>query len=659
MQLIFADTETFWSQTHTLSKMSSVAYCLHPDTELQSLSLKVGTAPARCYFGERNIRRACAEINWADSMLVGHNASAFDAMIWAWRLGIQPKMWGCTLAMARPVFAKTVGLSLAKLVAHFGLGVKNAAVLHQTRGRRLGEFTAREIQDMETYNNEDTEQCAALFHKLLPYYTPSELWHIDCNIRMLVEPGFTLNTALLETAASVERSNKHKALMALAKLLRQDAGTAWPDVELSWDEEAVAAEVRAQMSSSAKFSEVLKARGVDTPMKWSKTDRTKRIPAIAKTDEAMEELLDHEDEVVACAARARLSAKSTQLETRITSFQETFAVVGKLPVPTNYCGADTTGRDSGFLYNMLNLPRINPDKPKISDALRNSVEAPPGQVIFVADLSGIELRVNHTLWKVKRTMEAWKVNPKFDLYKDTAARMYNCTVDEVQKPQRQYAKVLELACGFQQAGPTFRQTARIQGGIRLTLPAAVEGVKFWRGLYPEIADYRTGGWAQCHDSLAYIARGDKVEIDPWGLCTTEKDAVVLPSGRRIRYPDLREEMCDSWNEIDGVMVNQPKNAWVYGQGRHRAFIYGGKVDENIVQALARDIIFPSAIEFWKRTGKRPKLKVYDELVYLGTPAEAPSQLEMLQGIMRASPPWWKEIVLWSEGSIAQSYGAAK
>lgn len=658
MHLATIDLEVYWSQTHSLSKMSPIAYCLHPETELISMAIKIDHHPTDVMVGQSEIQRVCSKWDWANTMVIAHNNSGFDSMILAWRLGIKPKMWGCTLAMARPVFAKTVGLSLAKLVQHFGIGVKNAAILHSTRGKHLADFTPEELRAMEVYNREDTEQCYALFNLLKGYYTPAELWHIDCNMRMMVEPEFMLDVGLLKTAASVERSNKHRALMELAKHLRQyDLREA---TTLDWgDEEATAEWVRTQMASAPKFSDVLASRGVTVPMKYSKTNQTKKIPAIAKTDEAMEELLEHEDEVVACAARARLSAKSTQLETRIESFLTTFETVGKLPVPINYCGADTTGRDSGFLYNMLNLPRIFPGKPRVSDALRRSVIAPPGKAIFVADLSGIELRVNHTLWRVKRTTAMWKEQADADLYRKTAARMYNVSEDDVEKYQRQYCKVLELACGFQQGGKTFRQTARIQGGIRLTLEAATEGVNFWRDMYPEISHRETGGWAKCLEALHYIARGDKVEIDDWGLCTTEKDAIVLPSGRRIRYPNLRQEWTERWTEVDGIMGCKKERSWLYGDGRHRAFIYGGKVDENIVQALARDVIFPNALEFWKRTGLRPKHKVYDELVYLAPPKDAPALLDTLQGVMRTAPAWWKELVLWSEGDIALSYGEAK
>lgn len=666
MQPVFLDFETFWSQDHTLSKMSPIEYVMHKETELISCSVKFDKYPTDVLFGETAIKKAFDKIDWSNKLVIAHNGSEFDHMISAWRLGIRPRMWGCTLAMARPLHAKTVGLSLAKLVQHYApqleaMGVKSrkdATILHSTRGKHLADFAPEELAAMEVYNRDDTEQCRGIFYCMLPSFTPAELWHIDCNIRMMLEAEFELDTALLETALSVERSNKHKALLDLARMMRQlGEGPA----EIDWsNEQGVADWVNEQMQSAAKFQAILESRGIDVPTKFSQKT-AKWIPAIAKTDEAMEELLEHDDEVVATAARARLSAKSTQLETRIQSFLGTYQVLSKLPVPAKFCGADTTGRDSGFLYNMYNLPRVNPKKPKVSDALRNSVRAPEGKVVMVSDLSGIELRVNHTLWRVQRSINMWQANPTADLYIGTAAAYYGVPENEITKedPRRQMGKVLELSCGFQIGAAKLRFQARAQFGVRLTMPEATTGVQNWRARYPEIAGRETGGWARCQEALNYIEHGDSRPIDPWELCWTEKDAIRLPSGRRILYPGLRQEWVDNWEDVGGQMVKKKKKAWVYGEGRHRAFIYGGKMTENIVQALSRDIIFPNALDFWKRTKLRPKHKVYDELVYLVDPGLAPDLLEQLHGVMRTPPPWWPDLVLWSEGDIAETYGAAK
>jgi hypothetical protein len=475
---------------------------------------------------------------------------------------------------------------------------------------------------------------------------------------MLVEPRMLLDSAMLETALSVERDNKLKALLKVASYLK----TLRPEVPVDWDnQDAVAQFVMDEMQSAARFSALLQVAGVEVPRKRSKTDPTKFIPAIAKGDEPMQELLEDENELVAAAARARLAAKSTQTETRLEAFIDTHKAVGAVPVPVHYCGADTTGRDSGFVYNMLNLPRIK-KTPSHKDAMRKGIIAPPGHVIGVRDLSGIELRVNHTLWKVKRSMDMWAADPLADLYVGTADAYYGLPPGTVTKddPRRQLGKVLELSCGFQVGAKTLRTQARIQYGLRLTMDEAKTGVNAWRARYPEIADYDTGGWAKCQLALHAIAEGREEAVDPWGLVTTCREGLRLPSGRLIRYPNLRQEWGVRYTEDeDGALITKNELSWKYGDGRHTAFIYGGKVDENIVQALARDVIFGHIFEFWKRTGHRPSLKVYDEAGYVWKEDEAPALLEILGEEMGKAPTWWPQLVLASEGDLALRYGDAK
>jgi DNA polymerase I-like protein with 3'-5' exonuclease and polymerase domains len=62
---------------------------------------------------------------------------------------------------------------------------------------------------------------------------------------------------------------------------------------------------------------------------------------------------------------------------------------------------------------------------------------------------------------------------------------------------------------------------------------------------------------------------------------------------------------------------------------------------------------------YKQTGKRPALTVHDELVYVVKEAEADDTLDTLQDIMRSGVSWWPELITWSEGDVAHSYGAAK
>ena len=149
-----------------------------------------------------------------------------------------------------------------------------------------------------------------------------------------------------------------------------------------------------------------------------------------------------------------------------------------------------------------------------------------------------------------------------------------------------------------------RNQARAQYGLRLSPEEAKMGVDNWRARYPEITANDTGGGA-VRGGTALHRRRRQAPHRPLGLLTTEKDAIVGPSGRRIRYPNLRQEWVDQWQTIDGVRVKK-KRAWVYDDMRKLVYPYGGKVDENIVQFLARDIVFGQILEFFKKTGMRPK-----------------------------------------------------
>jgi hypothetical protein len=332
-ELVVGDFETYWSDTHSLSKMSALEYVMSPKTELISLALKK-EGKAVCWFGEKNIREGVSRIDWSNKLLVAHNNSEFDALIFAFRLGVKPRMWGCTLAMARPIHAKDVGGSLAALVEHYGLGKKDSSALIATKGKHLKDFTPEEIAAMRTYNMADTEQCYNLFYKLLAQTPKSEMQIIDATIRMLVEPQFVVDEPLLTKTLVLEQEHKRDMLISLA--VKLGVGS----VE----------DVRKTLASAPKFAALLTDNGVPVPMKLN--PKGKSIPALAKTDEGFIALTEHENDLVAAAANTRLGVKSTQLETRIGKFLDAARHCnGRLPVPIKYYGADTTGRWSGFWYN--------------------------------------------------------------------------------------------------------------------------------------------------------------------------------------------------------------------------------------------------------------------------------------------------------------------
>ncbi len=626
-ELVVGDFETYWSDTHSLSKMSALEYVMSPKTELISLALKK-EGKAVCWFGEKNIREGVSRIDWSNKLLVAHNNSEFDALIFAFRLGVKPKMWGCTLAMARPIHAKDVGGSLAALVEHYGLGKKDSTALLATKGKHLKDFTPEEIAAMRTYNMMDTEQCYNLFYKLLAQTPKSEMQIIDATIRMLVEPQFVVDEPLLTKTLVLEQEHKRDMLISLAVKLGVGSVEG----------------VRKTLASAPKFAALLRDNDVPVPMKLN--PKGKPIPALAKTDEGFIALTEHENDLVAAAANTRLGVKSTQLETRIIKFiTAAHQCNGRLPVPIKYYGADTTGRWSGFWYNLQNLPRILRSAPKLSDALRYSLMAPPGYKVVVADLSGIEMRVNMTLWRVPYAMELLAADPEADLYKPLASEVLGVPIEDMPKMVRQAGKAMHLGAGFGLGSvEKYVGVAKQMAQIVVTPEEAATHIAGYRAKHPEVVQ----GWKACHRALDYVYSGNEAQIDSWGLCHTSKDGIVTPKGV-IRYPDLRKEV----NEDSG------KVEWVYGTGRKKARIYGSKLDENIVQHLARHVLSDNMIEARRQTGYWPVHTVHDELIYLAPEDEAGELLDTVQAVMRVPPVWWPELVTWSEGSIGDNYGEAK
>jgi DNA polymerase len=397
--------------------------------------------------------------------------------------------------------------------------------------------------------------------------------------------------------------------------------------------------------SAPKFSALLTEQGVAVPTKISPTTG-KEAPALAKTDQEFLDLQEHDNPIVAAAAMARLGTRSTILETRIEAFIETAtACDGKLPVPLQYWGATTTGRWSGWAYNPQNLPRINPSKPALTDVLRLSLQAPPGHQIVVVDLSGIELRMNHFLWKVPSSMALFQASPdKADLYKDFASTLYDVPLEEVTKTQRQIGKVAHLGLGYGAGPSTFQRIAKMMGGVELSEVEAMDVTNKWREEHQPIVQ----GWATCQGAVWAMASGREMPLDPWGLCRTGKDCIHLPKGV-LRYPELRQEWSDKTQ----------RQEWVYGKGRHKSRIYGPKVDENLIQALSRTVMADVMLAFAQTPlGQRYPLAhcVHDEVVYVVRDEDAEAVLAAVSQLMRTPPSWFPALITWSEGSYASRYG---
>jgi DNA polymerase len=330
MRIICIDMETYYAQDYTLSSLTTEAYVRDPRFETIGVGVIDDATDEKFWFNDADFREWAAKQDWKKAAILCHHAH-FDGAILSWRYGINPGLWLDTLSMSRAVVGGfSVGGSLAKLATHFGIGQKGTEVI-AAKDKRYADFTYEEWERYGEYCLNDCELTLGLFRlfmngfcapmeRQITSFPKFELKLIDRTIRMFTEPTLQLDSIVL-AAELAELTYKREQALELGGVPREE------------------------LMSNPKFAEALRSLGVEPPMKTSPTTG-KPTYAFAKTDKAMTELAEHEDERVQLLVAARLKNKSTIAETRVARLLG-IAKRGTLPVYLNYCGADQSHRFSG------------------------------------------------------------------------------------------------------------------------------------------------------------------------------------------------------------------------------------------------------------------------------------------------------------------------
>jgi DNA polymerase len=348
---------------------------------------------------------------------------------------------------------------------------------------------------------------------------------------------------------------------------------------------------------------------------------------------------------------------------------------GRLRGLIQFCGAARTGRDAGRLFQPQNLPR-SPDwfdddvqattvaamkadcehliwdniSERCAFAVRGALVAPEGKKLVIADLSNIEGRVLAWLagedWKVA-AFKAYDRGEGHDLYKVTAGRILGKDPGDITKAERQLqGKVPELAGGYQGGVGAYR----VMGGKvfdAMTDEAIQEIVTAWRKAHPRTRNLWYDMEAAARSAINNLGEsfGDlitcDVKPDGQGIAWLR---MRLPSGRYLCYP--RPEVSDS-GSLSYEGMNQFTRKW------ERLDTYGGKLVENAVQAIARDV-FMSGMLRAEEAGYSVCIRVHDELV-CETPDEPAYSSEGLAALMSTNPGWSVGLPLAAAGFEAYRY----
>ena len=608
MDVVVLDFESYYSQTYSLSKLTTELYIRDAQFETIGLSVKVNDGKTVWFSGDDDETQDFLNtFDWANSIAIAHNA-IFDMAILNWRYGIRPKRIVDTLSMARALVGANTSVSLKSLAEYFGIGEKGTEVINAL-GKRRADFTREELRRYGHYCINDVELTRTLFDVMVEMGFPTDEFKlVDLTVRMFTEPVLELDASLLTDHL---REVKAKKEDLLSKVLVD----------------------KSQLMSNPQFADLLRARGVEPPMKLSPTTG-KETYAFSKSDEAFKELLEHEDFLVQALVAARLGVKSTLEETRTERFIG-LSGRGNFPVPLRYYGAHT-GRWSGEdKINLQNLPR--------GSLLKKAVLAPEGYACIDSDSSQIEARTLAWLAGQDDLVAAFDAGE--DVYKIMATKIYGVALEDVTGEQRRVAKSAVLGCGYGLGWRKFKLYVKQQTSVTITDEDAEYIVRTYRETYPMIPAF----WRKVDRALEAVTDNERMRLGRDDLLLVDgSNGIVLPNGLRLKYPNMRRRQDEESGKV-GLVYDTKK-----GRSTIPKHIWGGAGTENICQALARIVIGEQMIRVAKRY--RVVMTVHDSIGCIVPESEAQKALDFVQECMRVRPTWAPELPLDCEAGYGASYG---
>lgn len=678
---VHLDYETF--SEADIKKVGHIAYAKHPSTRVLMAAWGIRNEPVRQWHylqGPPPDELLDILENYEGEYVVwAHNAS-FEIAITRYaarrQFGLTLPSWQKWLRNWRCSMVQGMAMSLPGTLKEQGT-ILGSQVLKQTEGMRLirtfcvprkptknNPSTITRPQDKPadwemflSYNRDDVDAERANWRRTAGFAMPAhewELWHIDQEINFR---GLAIDTELVDAALAVNEMVQEilkKEMKRTTKLANPNSTTQL----LPW------------LQERGYPHDDLRKANVEKSLK-------QYVDFAAEVEDAQEPPFDAE---VARVLDLRLLTSRTSIK-KYDALKNSTTLEPRMYGVFQFAGAGRTWRWAGRRFQPQNLPRgifkteqemsiaihavktLNLqyldamyDMENIPDVLasliRNCVTASPGKVLTVADLSSIE-----------SVMLAWAANSEYmldlfrqglDIYKDFATHWLKVPYNEVTKAMRQLCKPPSLGCGYLLGAKGLMAYADAMG-VKLTKEEAKAAVKTYRTAYPDVPQF----WNDLDEAARLcISTGQSVTVNGKFRFRMQKPCMMidLPSGRSLCYvrPKLEERLF-RFEDIDTGEIKERWQVSICYEGRNqttgrweRIATHAGKITENIVQAIARDILAEGMRNVHcEMPDADMVLHVHDELG-AETPNE-PVYLERLQELMTRPPAWGLDIPLGSAG----------
>jgi DNA polymerase len=659
MDRLFIDLETY--SDIDLKKAGLYRYVSSPAFQVLLFAYSLNDAPVRVVdlTEERFLpREVLARLFDAGTKKHAYNA-AFEISCLARYFGIRAEEWAsqwedtqlkamhCGYPSSLEGAGKALGLSadrqkmgVGKALIHYFCGPCSPTKKNGGRTRNLPQHDPDKWALFKEYNARDVETEMEIDRRLRRFPVPEAVekqWQTDLRINL-------------------------RGVMA--------------DLELVAGAREIDSEVRSELLEEAKrITGLGNPNSVSQLMRWLE-EETGDGPADL-TKGTVKELLAAQ--LPSDAARRMLEIRQELGKTSVKKYDAlAYAVCpdGRVRGILQFYGANRTGRWAGRIVQPQNLPRTYirgdllplaremvkgrnraglrwtfgsvPDT--LSQLIRTALVASPGNRLVDADFSAIEARVLAWLAGEAWRLEVFRTHGK--IYEASASQMFNVPLERIKKgnPEyelRQRGKVAELALGYGGGVAAMRNmdTGRILAGV--PDEEVKEIVYQWREKSPAIPEL----WREAESCAAAAVRsGTRSDIPRAGLSfALEEDpennlsflTIRLPSGRKLYYAQPHMGVNRFGRAAVCYMgVNQTSGKWESTE------TYGGKLVENITQAVARDCL-AEAVERLEAAGYPVVLHVHDEVVIDAPPGS--DRLEDVLAIMRQVPAWAAGLPLNADG----------
>lgn len=555
---------------------------------------------------------------------------------------MDPSQWKCTMVraarMGLPLSLEQCGevLRLAEgkmkegkaLIRYFSIPTKGVRHLPSDAPDRWEQFKAYNIRDVEV-----EQAILKKVRRLEPAEFDERLYAIDQRIN---DRGVLIDKQLVDNAARFD--SEYKALL---------------------------------------FREAQELTGMENPNSTAQIkDYLHRVTGFTfeslnkKSLDEIEERLQYWPKAQRVLAIRREMGKTSNV--KYAAMQECVCEDGRIHGLLQFCGASRTGRWAGRLVQIQNLPQnhlkdldyarqlvkagdlddfmlqySNPTQ-VLSELIRTAFVAKEGHTFHVCDFSAIEARVIAWLAGEQWVLDVFREGG--DIYCATAGQMFNCEVRKhgPNAELRQKGKIAVLALGY--GGGVAALEA--MGGARMGLSQDEmrDIMQKWRRANPRIVNF----WDAIEKAAIHaIKTGEEVTIHRGTVVSYKWGAllITLPSGRAICYPraDVGIERNDGWRgdhpiiEYEGT--NQKTKKW------ERTRTYGGKLTENVVQAIARDILGVIILRAHD-AGLNIVFHVHDEIVVEAAPEQT---LKDVETIFSKPITWCRDLPLKGAGYTTPYY----